>query len=261
MDLNYNSKNTINKKSDYVQILYLVIFIAILFFIYKFIYSSRNNEPFNDVGSSPGSGLSLSNPLVNSLKSIKSECLNPNVIQELKQTKKDFDSVKDKIFNRIKEHDQAVYISNNFNKINPDSFDKEKDFLNLYNNDYPSIDLSNYKLIKNQSELNNLATQASNFKNIYSPGEIVDSSSDFNIDKNKICYQQKGSYLDNDPNFIKNYPQCMVCSINPSDNYKNMPSWDNTKTNIKEVCLFNPNPEPNSGIPNLDNCKKLCSIS
>lgn len=267
MDLNY--KNSFNQKtnSNSYNSLYIIIIIAVVYLIYKFIYSVNKNEPFEtpilnnpllkaNLNNNLGSG-SVGSNLTNLTSNISSE-----VIKELKQTKKEFDSAKEKIFKKIKEHDQAVFISNNFNKVNPDSFDQNNEFMNLYfNNDYPKIDLSKFKLINDQSELNNLISQASKFKNIYVPGEIVNSPSSFNIDKNQICYQHKGSILNSDPNFMTSYPECMVCSINSSNNYKNMPSWTNTKTNIKEVCLFNPNPEPNSGIPNLQDCKKFCGIT
>jgi hypothetical protein len=95
------------------------------------------------------------------------------------------------------------------------------------------------------------------FKNIYKPGDIVNQNSTFNIGKNEICYRNKDKLLDIDNKFINNYPNCMVCSIN--DN-KDTIGWTNTHTNIDKICLFNTNPEPNSGIPNFDNCKTMCNI-
>lgn len=271
--MEFNYKNTFEQKtnSKSYNILYLIILIAIVYLIYKFIYSVNKNESFespilnNPLLKTNLNNLNTSSSSINTnmiANSISQSNLSPEVIQELKQTRKEFDIAKEKILNRIKEHDQAVFISNNYNKVNPDSFDQDNEFMNLYfNNDYPKIDLSKYKVIDNQSELNDLAIQISKFKNIYVPGEIVDSPSSFNINKNQICYQHKGALLNSDPNFMANYPECMVCSVNSPDNYKNMPSWDNTKTNIKEVCLFNSNPEPNSGIPNLQDCKKFCRIT
>jgi hypothetical protein len=231
--MDINSKNTINKKS--YKILYTVVFITIIYLIYKFIYVNKNyNEPFDVLN------------------------INNEIIQELEQTKNEYEITKEKILNRIKEYDQAAYISNNFIKINPDSITNNS--LNLQLNDlYPEIDLSKYIVINDQNEFNKLAQIASNFKNIYKPGEIVNLSSDFNIDKNKICYKE--SNLNLDPNFMKKYPECMVCSVDSSSDYKNMSNWNKTKTNIKEICLFNPNSEPNSGIPNLNDCKNFCKIN
>lgn len=229
--MDINSKNTINKKSN--KILYIVIFITILYLIYKFIYA-KNNEGFDVLN------------------------INNEVIQELKQNQKEYELTKEKILNIIKEHDQAAFISNNFIKINSDSITNKS--LNLQLNDlYPEIDLSKYIVINDQTEFNKLAQIASNFKNIYKPGEIVNLPSDFNIDKNKICYKE--SNLNLDPNFMKKYPECMVCSVDTTSDYKNMPNWNKTKTNIKEICLFNTDSQSNSGIPNLNDCKKFCKIN
>lgn len=53
----------------------------------------------------------------------------------------------------------------------------------------------------------------------------------------------------------------MVCSINDDKYYEEHKSWKNTKTNIKEVCLYNENVEPYSEILDYQGCKKLCKIN
>jgi len=245
-----NNKNNNNYFS--INILYLVLFCAIIYLIYKFIYSKNKTEHFEN-------SLLAKNPLL--AKSTLTDT-NPELIKQLKESKVEINSLRDKILKRIEEHDKATYISKNFNKINPDSFDQELEYIDLYfkNNNLPTTDLARYKIITSQGDLEKLIFEASTFKNIYKPGEIVNTNSTFDIDKNKICYQNKNILLKNDPNFILNHPECMVCSINPPETYDKTNSWFNTKTNIKEVCLFNSNSSPNSGIPNLDDCKKFCSI-
>jgi hypothetical protein len=60
--------------------------------------------------------------------------------------------------------------------------------------------------------------------------------------------------------FKEKYPQCMVCNIVSDKDLTDSDTWKNTKTNINEVCLFNPNSKKNSGIPNLNQCKKMCNV-
>ena len=242
MDFNLNSKKTSQKYCYTIYILYIVILITIVYLIYKFIYF--NNDTFDNI--------------LNNISTSDTNNISPVIIKELIQKEKNFNNIKEKINNKIKEHDNALYISNNFNQINPNSFNMNKEFIDLYFYDYnyPSIDLTNYNVINDKFELNNLIEQASKFKNIYQPGEIVNAPSSFNnINdfKNKICFKSN-----NDLN--KKYSDCMVCSVNPSNDYKNTNSWKNTSTNIKDLCLFNLNAQPNTGIANLDDCKKLCNI-
>jgi hypothetical protein len=243
MNKNIIIESNENNNNNYfsINILYLVLFCAIIYLIYKFIYSKNKTEHFE-------------NCLTNNN--------NSTLINQLKESKEEINYLQDKILKSIEEHDKSTYISKNFNKINPDSFDKELEYIDSYfkNNNLPRTDLARYKLITSQGDLDKLIFEASTFKNIYKPGEIVNTNSTFDIDKNKICYQNKNILLKNDPNFISNHPECMVCSINPPETYDKTNSWFNTKTNIKEVCLFKPNSSPNSGIPNLDDCKKFCSI-
>ncbi len=247
-----NSGQNKNDNCVSIYILYLVLFLATIYLIYKFIYFNQEN---------------FQNSLLASSKSLSNSSIldktNQELITELNNTKKEINDTRDKILKRIEEHDKATYIAKNFNKISAESFYKELNFIESYfrNNNLPTTDLSKYKIISNQSDLDSLIFTASNFKNIYKPGDLVTSNSTFDIDKNKICYQHKGALIKDDPSFMTNYPSCMVCSVNPDDSYNKTNSWFNTKTNIKEVCLFNPNSTPNSGIPNLDDCKKFCGIN
>jgi hypothetical protein len=243
MDFNLNYKKSSQKYCYTIYILYIVILITIVYLIYKFIYF--NNDTFDNI--------------LNKISTSNTDNISPDIIKGLRQTQINFNNIKEKINNKLTEHDNAVYISDNFNQINPNSFNINKDFIDLYfdNNNYPSINLTDYKVINNEIELNNLINQAGKFKNIYQPGDIVNAPSSFdNINdfKNKICFKSN-----NDLN--KKYSDCMVCSVNPSNDYKNTNSWENTSTNIKDLCLFNLNAQPNTGIANLDDCKKLCNIN
>ena len=242
MDLNSSSsseKITQINNCDIIYFIYFIILIAIIYLIYKFIYSnnyiyntSNINEHFNYNDNNSNNILSTNNLT----KSNVCNEITGMLGQELK-----FNNIKEKINNRIKEHDNAVYISTWFDKINPKSLDIDKSF----DNNYPKMDLANKKIITNQIELNQLINQTNTFKNIYQPGDIVNSSSSFNIDKNKICD------LENN----KQYSNCMVCAVNKPDDWVN----SKTKTNIKNVCLFSN--KPGLGINSIDDCKKLCNIT
>jgi hypothetical protein len=237
MDLNSSSeKITQINNCNIIYFIYFIVLITIIYLIYKFIYYKNNthnttliNEHFNNIQST------------NNL--IKSNVC-PEITSIIGQEQK-FNNIKEKINNRIKEHDNALYISTYFDKINPGSINVNK----YFDSNYPLTDLANKKIITNQIELNQLVNQTNNFKNIYKPGDIVESPSSFDIDKNKICD------LDNN----KQYSNCMVCSVEKSDKPNKPYDWTNskTKTNIKNVCLFSNKPGP--GINSIDDCKKLCN--
>ena len=163
----------------------------------------------------------------------------------------------------MKKQARALYLANNYYKIDDSSFNNEITFIN---NDFADIRLpeSNFNgknLIKTQQEWNNLLANANGYKNLYKVGDIVIKPSESNISKDAICYKDYETHLSNDPDFKKKYPECMVCSINTDEDYKNTKSWKNTKTNIHKVCLFNPNAPANSTILNYDGCRKLCSTN
>ena len=161
----------------------------------------------------------------------------------------------------MKKQARALFLSNNFYRIDDSSFNNEISFIN---NDFvdirlPASDFNGKTLIKTQQDWNDLLAKANGYKNLYKVGDIVIKPSEYNISKDTICYKDYETHLSNDPNFKKKYPECMVCSVNPDEDYRNTKSWKNTKTNIHKVCLFNPNAPANSTMLNYDGCRKLCS--
>jgi hypothetical protein len=163
----------------------------------------------------------------------------------------------------MKKQARALFLSNNFYRIDDSSFSNEISFIN---NDFvdirlPASDFDGKTLIKTQQDWNDLLAKANGYKNLYKVGDIVIKPSEYNISKDTICYKDYETHLSNDPNFKKKYPECMVCSVNPDEDYRNTKSWKNTKTNIHKVCLFNPNAPANSTILNYDGCRKLCSTN
>ena len=244
MDLNSSSeKITRINNCDIIYFIYFIILITIIYLIYKFIYYKNNtyntsliNEHFNNIQST-----NIQSTNIQSTNILNKSNVCPEITSIIGQEQK-FNNIKEKINKRIKEHDNALYTSTYFDKINPGSININK----YFDSNYSSIDLANKKIITNQIELNQLVNQINTFKNIYKPGDIVESPSSFDIDKSKICD------LDNN----KQYSNCMVCTVNKSDKPDD---WTNskTKTNIKNVCLFSNKPGP--GINSIDDCKKLCN--
>lgn len=151
---------------------------------------------------------------------------------------------------------RLLFISNNYIKINENSFPDQLKLINLYfkHIDLPEIDLSTYSVISKQEDFNDLLNEAEKFVNLYKPGDLVNKNSSFNIDKNTICYKNI-----KDTEYINAHPDCMVCSVN--NDYLDTRGWNNTRTNINTLCLFNKDAEVNSGIPSENDCKKLCNIN
>lgn len=169
---------------------------------------------------------------------------------------------KSKLEDDIKNQARAYYISSNFDKIDSESF-KGMDFIaKRFDSDgYPQVNLKNFKVIKNQEQLDDVVNEVKTFKNYYKAGDIVTDNASFNIDKNNICYRADGKPMKLTKAFLKKYPQCMVCSTVNKKDLADSDSWEDTKTNIESVCLFNPDSKKDSGIPNLEGCKKMCNIS
>lgn len=174
---------------------------------------------------------------------------------------KELNLSKEKLKDEIKQQARNHYISSNFDKIDKESV-QDLDILNKHFDPegYPQINLKNYRVATNKTQMENIINEAQSFKNIYNPGDIVTDNSSFNITRDNICYRSNGKPMKVTKDFKEKYPQCMVCNTISQDELKDSDSWRNTKTNIKEVCLFNPNTTNNSGIPNLDQCKKMCNI-
>jgi len=162
----------------------------------------------------------------------------------------------------LKKQKRALYLSKRYNKIVNSSLTDEIDFINIDFEDIqlPTSDFENKQLISTQKDLNDLISEVKEFKNIYKVGDIVTQKSDYNISKDNICYKDHSKFLKQDPNFQKKYPECMVCSVNPEQSYKDTKSWKNTKTNIKKICLFNPDSNSNSDILDYNGCAKMCKL-
>ncbi len=204
--------------------LYIIIIFCVILLIYKFIFNYEYFEINNDLSSnSPSYGVLL---------------------------------------DKINTFKQNTEISQKFNKIDENSMNdiinKFKNELICCSNDIPSIDNSKGIFISDINELSELIDKTSSFKNIYKPGEIVDSNSSFTIDKNKICFKSENKLSNLNPEIKNMFTGCIACSVQ-SEDYSNTPGWNNTKTNIKQVCLYGDNPDPLLGVPNLEQCKKLCS--
>lgn len=162
----------------------------------------------------------------------------------------------------MKKQARALYLANNYYKIDDSSFNNEVTFINddFVNIRLPQSDFNGKTLITTASEWSDVISKANSYKNLYTPGDVVIKPSEYNISKDTICYKDYETHLTNDPTFKTKYPECMVCSINPDTDYKNTKSWKNTKTNIEKVCLFNPNATNDSTNLNYTGCKNLCKI-
>lgn len=235
MNKNFNivNNNNLNYCIDYF--LYILLFIFIMYFIYNSVASNKESFQTNS-----------------EQQQVTQELQSDNLL--LKQDKLILQETLDK-------YKRDLYLINNYKKVDDDSFNDINEYINdyTYNTIYPSTNLKNKKIIENQNDLDKVLEEAKTFKNIYKTGEIVTLNSSFNINKNKICYNDYEQNILNNPDFTKKYPECMVCSINPDDSYKKTKSWKNTKTNIHKVCLYNPTAEPNSDVLDYNGCKKLCS--
>ena len=235
-------QNTDNINDCFVfYLLYIILFFVVVFTIYKVTLNFKNNYENFD----------------------QNNKLSPEeVVNELKSKNNELLDIKNKLEKTLEHQSRATYITNNFEKIDETSFQNELNAINndFYNTNFSSIDISKFDVINNINDYNNVVSEIHHFKNFYKPGDIVTSNSTFNINKNDICYRSNGKPINADPNFISNYPDCMVCSVENEQNLYNSNTWKDTKTNISKVCLFNKNTVPNSGIPNEEQCKQFCNI-
>jgi len=184
-------------------------------------------------------------------------------LQEFKSTNNALKMSKETLEESMRKQARALYLANNFYRIDDSSLNNEVSFINddFVDIRLPESDFNGKTLVSTQQEWNDLLTKANGYKNLYKPGDVVIKPADYNISKDTICYKDYETHLSNDPNFKKKYPECMVCSVNPDTDYKNTKSWKNTKTNIHKVCLFNPNAPNDSTILNYNGCKNLCSLN
>ncbi len=137
MDFNYNSKNkdcyNLNK---IIYIVYFIILFAIIYLVYIFIYFK--NESFENININTN----------NNNKEQLANCIH---------SQKELDKIKKKIIDRINQREKAIYIQDNFYKINSDTF-IDSDYINLYfnNQTFPSKNLSDYKIVSNDFQLSNI---------------------------------------------------------------------------------------------------------
>ena len=183
-------------------------------------------------------------------------------LQEAKTQNNALKMSKETLEESMRKQARALFLANNFYRIDNSSFNNEIKFINddFVDIRLPESEFTGKTIISTQQEWSGLLAKANEYKNLYKTGDVVIKPSDYNISKDTICYKDYETNLSNDPNFKKKYPECMVCSINPDTDYKNTKSWINTKTNIHKVCLFNPNASNDSSILNYNGCKNLCSL-
>ena len=254
-----NKKYIISNSEDSSEFLTYYLFYIILICMVVCLFININNYNDSDYdydynydnenfGVIAESNNNFNVPLINSNT--------PNLNQDLININEELTNKLNTLEEKLSLQNRLQHLSNNYLKINESSFPDELKLINLYftSVDLPEIDLSTYHVISTQADFNALLSEASRFVNIYKPGDVVSNNSSFNIDKNTICYKNT-----KDSSYIQSHPDCMTCSVNSE--YLNTPGWFNTKTNINKVCLFNQNAIPNSGIPNANDCKKLCNIN
>lgn len=272
----------LNSKSDddctIFYVLYIVLIFVVIFIIYKIIYNFTYSEGFNtftnldkysqDYNKSFNSFENFENfqtlPQIsvpveqNNLKNIP----NSEILAELMSKNQELNNIKNTIQDKLEKQSKAIYISQNYDKVDSSSFDDEIIFLldDFSYTQFPEIDFDNKKIIETEAELNSILSETKNMKNFYQPGDIVNSNSTFGISKNDICYRHNGQPIKPTPEFIQKYPDCMVCSVESEQDVYDTNTWKNTRTNINKVCLYNPTAESNTGIPNLSDCQKFCGV-
>ena len=238
-----NSNSNQNKDCKIFYIIYTILILVVVYILYKIYSFTFFSENFD-------TSTTISN-------------LTPEqLMTELQSKNEQLNSMKNKLENKLEEQSKAIYLNQNFDKVDESSFNDEINFLTLeFNNtDLSQIDLSTFNVIDTSAKFNNIINEAHAFKNLYNPGDIVNTKSSFNISPDDICYRSNGKQIKSDSNFVKNYPDCMVCKVDDATNIYDSNSWKNTKTNINQVCLFNTNADANSGIPNMQQCRKLCNV-
>jgi len=246
--INSNTDSNCLDECTIFYILYIVLFFVIIFIIYKIIFGFyQKKEKFENVSQIP---------------SISSTITSQEILHDLTEKNKELNTIKDTLENKLIEQSQAIYISNNFNKVDSSSFNDELSYLlvNFSGTKFPEFNMDNKKIINNQKELDIIMTESKNMKNIYIPGDIVTSNSTFNISKDDICYRYNNKPIKPTLEFMTKYPNCMVCAVEDNNNIKDTLGWKHTKTNISKVCLYDPKATDKTGTPNLAQCKSYCNI-
>lgn len=270
-----SNTDTIYNECTIFYLLYIVLFFVIIFIIYKIIFFYEKKEGF-EVELQKELQNDNMKTIVNNKSNLKifgmdvdlDLDLNSNIktpqkiMEDLKEKNKELGIIKDTLENKLIEQSQAIYLSQNFNKVDSSSFNDELTYLlvEFADTKFPELDMKDKKIIDTQTELNTVLAEAKEMKNFYKPGDIVNTSSTFGITKDDICYRHNNKPIKPTPEFMKKYPNCMVCAIENDKNLTDTQGWKNTKTNISKVCLYDPNAAPKTGIPDLAQCKKFCNI-
>jgi hypothetical protein len=234
----YYIVNSSESKFCIDYLFYIIILIFVIYLVFNLINNDKK-ENFEEVNAN----ISLNK------EELYKQCTLDNdfIIKKNKELEK-----------KIKQQKRSFYIKNNYNKI--DNYNNDSFYKYFENITLPKININNKKLINSESDLQKIKNAMINFKNIYKVGDIVNKSSSENISADDICYKDYDMNIKSNQDLKNKYTNCMVCSINSSEDYKNDNSWKKTKTNIKDICLYNVNSEDNSLIPNYNKCKQLCKI-
>lgn len=272
MNKKYEIINLSKDDNTIFYVLYIVLIFVIVFIIYKLIYNFIPQENFYsnyfNIENKNDTLVNYEHFQINNIITSETNKLidnksNKSTMESLIQQNKELTQMKNIIQEKLEKQSKAIYISQNYNKVDSSSFDDEMIFLldDFANTIFPQIDTDNKKIIKTNSDLESVLNQIKQMKNFYQPGDIVKKNSAFDIDKNNICYRHDGIPIKPTTDLLNKYPECMVCSVEPSEDIYNSKAWKTTKTNINKVCLFNPTAQQNSGIPNLSDCQKFCAIN
>lgn len=235
MNNKYYIINSNKSKFCIDYLFYIIIFIFLIFFIFNF----DNKENFE--------------------KDKDAKLFNKDELYKQCMLNNEFISKKNKeLEKKINDQNRMYYLKNNYDKI--DNINNE--LLNKYfkNTSFPKANLKNKTIINSEQDLLKIKDDLSKYKNIYKVGDIVTQRSSENISSDDICYKDYDMNKDDNIELKNKYTNCMVCSINSPENYKNTNSWKKTKTNIKDICLYNVDATDNSPIANLSRCKKICKV-
>jgi hypothetical protein len=277
--INLNTDVNSSNECTIFYLLYIVLFFVIVFIIYKILFrfnpkeenfdnTSLNNNPNNNSSKNtqvpPSNNNSSKNTQVPPSNNNNNNS-SKNTLNDLEEKNKELNMIRNTLENKLIEQTQAIYRSQNFNKIDSSSSNDEISYLlsNFANTKFPELNMDGKKIISSESELKNVLADVKRMKNIYVPGDIVTENSTFGISKDDICYRHNNKPIKPTPEFIRKYPNCMVCEVETTKEDKELKDtlgWKHTKTNISKVCLYDPMANDKSGIPNLSQCKTFCNI-
>ena len=230
--------------------IYIIIFILVLTIIISLFRTNTTTDTFDKKVIEKFEDESINNNgLINSSNGLMNSSSNGLITNELDKYKRELE------LSKIKEDKLKTEIEliKNYTKINDTDFfsiniHASKIFFGNGFIIFPTLK-DNAKIIDSNNNLNLLISKTSNLKNIYKVGEKVLNDSTFYITNNDICY----SNLPSSETGL--YNGCVVCSINPSNNYIS----NKNKTNIESVCLYNDDKNKiDSTIPTSSLCEDIC---